>query len=142
MSLTSANAVIMLAVPGIFSSPQQLQGFSADDIFDVEQIAIAETMMGVDGILSAGMVFNKTTQNITLQSDSASIAIFDTWIQQTLADVELTECSGVILVSGIGMQFTMPKGYLTHYPPMPSLGTTVKPRKYTIDWETVIPSPI
>ena len=53
-TITGASAVIMLSVPGLFSTPQQLQGFATDDIFDTAAIASAETLMGVDGNLSGG----------------------------------------------------------------------------------------
>ena len=34
-TLTSANADITLAIPGIFTSPQQILGFSADNIYEI-----------------------------------------------------------------------------------------------------------
>lgn len=141
-SLTGANTIFMLGVTGLFDSPQQLQGFAADDIFDVDQIGIGETLMGVDGILSGGLIFEPTTQNIKLQSDSASISIFDQWIQAELAAVDKLPCNAVVKITGLGIKFTMPKGFITKYPPMPSVKKLVQPRAYTIMWETVTPSPV
>lgn len=140
-TLTGANAVLMLGVAGLFSTPQRLQGFSAEDIFDVEQIKLNEVLMGVDGILSGGMVFNPTSQTINLQSDSASISIFDQWVQAQLAAVDSLKGNMQVSLPGLGVKFNMPKGFLTDYPPMPSVGKQIKPRKYTIMWETVTPSP-
>ena len=79
MSITSANAVLTLAIAQLFPVPQQLQGFGVDDVYDVPQIKSVEVMMGVDGVLSAGFVYVQIPQHITLQGDSASNLIFDTW---------------------------------------------------------------
>ena len=50
-TLTAANSVILLTIPSLFPVAQQLQGFSAEDVFDTDQLDTAETMMGVDGKL-------------------------------------------------------------------------------------------
>ena len=53
-TITSANAQVMLNVPGVFPTPVQLAGFAADDAFTQDAYDVAETRMGVDGVLSAG----------------------------------------------------------------------------------------
>lgn len=141
MSITAANAVVTLSVAGVFSSPVQLKGFSADDIFDVDQIKAVETSMGVDGILSGGFVFNEVVQNIMLQSDSPSCFLFDQWAQAQLAQKDVFTANGNTLLLGIKTSFAQTKGFLTDYPPIPSVGKTIKPRKYTIRWERVAPAP-
>ena len=78
-TLTAANAVITLTVPFLFPTPVQLQGFSADNIYDMDNVDQIETAMGVDGILSGGFVFNPVNQTFVLQADSPSIAFFETW---------------------------------------------------------------
>lgn len=142
MSLTAANAVIMLGVSGIFDQPQQIQGFSTDDVFDVDQIKRVETQMGVDGVLSGGFVYNETTQTFTLQSDSASNFFFDQWDLAQQAAQETFEASGTIFLPSIGVQWACVKGFLTDVPPMPSVGKLIKPRKYTIRWGSVTPAPV
>lgn len=141
MSLTGANTVYMLGVQGLFSTPQRLKGFAANDIFDVPTIKLNEVLMGVDGILSGGMVFNPTEQSIMLQSDSPSIAIFDQWVQAQLA-ADTLKANAQVTLTGLGVKFTMPKGFLTEYPPMPSVKNLVEPRKYVVMWERVTPSPV
>jgi hypothetical protein len=64
-SITAANAIFQLYIPAVFSAPQQLQGFAADDIFDTENQELVQTQMGVDGLLSGGFVFIETKQTIT-----------------------------------------------------------------------------
>ena len=55
-TITGSSAIVMLSIPGLFTQPQQLQGFDMDDVFDTDQIASVETKMGVDGRLSGGFV--------------------------------------------------------------------------------------
>jgi hypothetical protein len=69
-AITSADVVLTLSVPLVFSNPQQIQGFSNEEAFDIPAIKSAETMMGVDGVLSVGFVFVPVIQTISLQAVS------------------------------------------------------------------------
>ena len=136
-TITSANAIIVLSIPVVFPAPQRIQGFSADDIFGTDQIDSAEVMMGLDGYLSAGFVFQPIKQNYTLQADSDSNDVFDQWwqAQQNLRDA--IECQGNISLVSIGKKYALTRGFLTGYPPAPDGGKTLKPRKYTITWNEI-----
>src|SRR5205085_721504 len=74
---TAADAVITLSQPILFPVPQRLQGFSADDVTDIEPAKVLEHAMGVDGVLSFGFVWAERMQTIRLQADSASNSFFD-----------------------------------------------------------------
>jgi hypothetical protein len=139
-SITGATAVVMLSIPGLYSIPQQLQGFAADDIFDVDQIASAETLMGVDGVLSAGFVFVPINQRITLQADSASNAIFDTWWASQQQIQDLYFANAVVYLTALGTKWNLTKGALTSYKPLPAVKKLVQPRPYTIQWQSSLPS--
>ena len=91
-TITSANAVYMLAVTGMFPVPQRLEGFAADDVFDTEALTVAEVVMGVDGRLSAGYTPVPVKQNISLQADSPSIQLFETWYLAQKAAKEVYFC--------------------------------------------------
>lgn len=139
-TITGANSVIMLTVPTLFPVPQQLQGFAADDVFDTDGIESAETVMGVDGKLSGGFVFVPVKQNYKLQADSASVSFFDTWwaTQQLLRDV--LPAYGVITQKTVGRKWTMTKGFLTMYTPIPANKKLLQPLGYSITWESVFPA--
>lgn len=141
MSITSANAVLMLAVPPLFPVPQQLQGFATDDIYDIPQIKSVEVMMGVDGVLSGGFVFVQIPQEITLQADSKSNAFFDTWWTQMQAAQDVYTASGLIKLPGISTKFTQINGFLTGYKPAPAAKKTLQPRRYEITWQSIAPAP-
>lgn len=136
-TLTSANAVFMLAIAGIFTAPQQLQGFSADNIFDVGEQETNQALMGVDGRLSAGRVFAPVTQTINLQADSASNNVFDTWNRQEKLATDTYLASANVYLKSIGTEFVLSRGVLTSYSPMPNAGKILQPRRFVITWERV-----
>lgn len=137
--ITAANAVYILTIPNVLQAPIQLQGFAADDVFDTEPLEAAETLMGVDGILSAGFVFVPVPQSISLQADSASIAVFDAWWTQEQAQKTKFPASGQIKLPSIGTKWALSNGYLVTYPVIPNAGRTLKPRKFMIRWQSAFP---
>lgn len=141
-TITSANAVYMLAVTGLFPVPQQLQGFAADDIFDTEAITPAEILMGVDGKLSAGYTPVPTKQNISLQADSDSNLIFEIWHTAQQAAKEVYSASAIVRLPSIKRSYVLTKGILTSYTPIPDAKKTLQPRKFAITWESVVGAPI
>lgn len=141
MSITSANAILMLSQPILFPAPQQIQGFAADDVYDVDQIKSVETQMGVDGVLSAGFVYVEVTQNITLQADSLSNDFFDVWWTQMQAAQDTYPVTGIITLPSIATKFSQRQGYLTGYQPIPNAKRVLQPRRYQITWGRVSPSP-
>jgi hypothetical protein len=140
MSITSANAVIILNLPGVFSSPQQIQQFSADDIFGIEEIEAAETAMGVDGTLTGGFINVPTPQTITLMADSPSGFFFDQWFAQQKAQQDTFTASGTVTLRSIGTKFTMVNGFLRRYKPAPDAKKTLQARRFTIEWQSALPS--
>lgn len=141
-TITAANAVFTLAVNGVFNVAQQLQQFSADDVFDTEAVESAEIMMGVDGHLSAGFVFVAVKQSITLQADSPSNLIFEAWQQAQKTARDLFFAQGGVILPSVGRAYTMTRGVLTSYPPIPDAKKVLQPRKYGITWESVSPAAI
>lgn len=133
-NLTAANCVFQLFIPDVFFTPQQLQGFSADDIFDVDSQEAVQTQMGVDGLLSAGFVYVETRQSITLQADSASNDVFDAWRAAEKSALNAFPASGVIVFPSLNRKYEMTRGFLTSYPPLASAGKILKPRKFGITW--------
>lgn len=138
-SITSSNAAIFLAISGVFPSPQQLQGFSVDDIFDTNEIPLTEAIMGVDGKLSAGRVFVPVVQNIVLQADSVSNAVFDGWAAAIAQAGDVFFAQATVLLTSIGREFTCVQGSLTGYKPMPDARRLLQPRRYQVTWEQVQP---
>jgi hypothetical protein len=137
-TLTNANSVITLTIPGIFNSPQTLYGFSADNMFTTSSIKSAEGVMGVDGRLSFGWVPQIKTQDFMLQADSPSMYILDQWVQTQNTAREIYACNGTIYLPGVGMAYTLTRGALESYNIMPDGQKTLAPRKFTIIWQDII----
>ena len=140
-SITSSNAVLTLAILPLFPIPQQLQGFGTDDIYDIPRIRSVEVMMGVDGVLSGGFIYAAVPQEITLQADSLSNRIFDTWDLQQKAAGETYVAMGSIRLPGVSTKFAMINGFLTGYSPSPAAKRVLQARRYEITWQKVIPAP-
>lgn len=140
-TITSNNAAFTLAIAGLFAVPQQLQGFAADDIFDTEGVEPAETSMGVDGKLSAGLVFAPVKQSVALQADSDSNTLFEAWYAAQKAAGDVYYAQGSVYLPATGRAYVMTRGVLTAYSPMPDAKKTLQPRKYGLTWESVTGAP-
>lgn len=140
MDITGANANLTLSIALLFPIPQTLQGFAADDVYDFDEIENVETLMGVDGILSAGWTWKPQVQTMMFQADSPSCAIFDTWNQQMAAANTVYPASGVLTIPALGLKMIQTTGYLTRYK-LPGVKKLVQPRRFAITWGRVVPAP-
>jgi len=139
--LTAANAIITLSQVTLFPTPQQMQGFAADDVTDMDEVEPLEDVMGVDGVMSFGVGWVGRMQKITLQGDSASNAFFDTINTQQEAAQTAYPLTGTILLPAIGTMWTCINGGLKRYNPMPGVKKIIQPRNYSIIWNKVVPAP-
>lgn len=141
-SITGSTAIFQLAVINLFPIPVRLQGFAADDIFDTDDIEPNEVLMGVDGILSGGRVNVPVAQTIHLQADSQSNQVFDQWnaAEQALQDSYIA--NGIVTLTGLGLKWTLTRGFLTRYKPIPQAKKLLQPRTYRITWNLVSPAPV
>jgi len=140
MNITAANSVFMMNFGALFPIPQKLQGYSADDAFMADAVEIAQTVMGVDGKLSAGYVPNPVVMTITLQADSPSIKLFDFLAQAMQASRDIYELSGTIALPAISKSYALTKGVMTEYKPLPDVKKILQPVTYRITWEAVTAS--
>jgi hypothetical protein len=142
MNITSANAIYTLQIARLFDVPQQMQQFSADNVFGTEPLASAETLMGIDGFLSAGFVFVPVVQSVELQADSLSNNVFDQWWQASQVTQDIFPAQGVVILAAVGKKWVLQNGILTTYPPIPDATRTLRPRRFGITWERVLPAPV
>lgn len=142
MSITSANAILMATLPGVFNAPVQIQRFAVDDVYGTEPLHPTETMRGVDGKLSGGMIYSDIKQNFSLMADSPSAFFFDQWYQQQQALVDTFNADMVILLQSLGSQWNMTKGFLVDYVPIPDAKKLLQPLKFAIQWESISKSPV
>lgn len=141
-TLTAANSILTLSIPGLFDSPVLIQGFATDAVSDTDSVQPAETMMGVDGNLSAGWIPVPIVQNYNIQADSDSIDIFEQWYQTQQQIQEILRANGMFVVQSLGVKYTHRRGILTGYVPTANLQKVAQPRKFSITWEGVTSAPI
>lgn len=141
-NITSADVAFTLWQPILFPTPQQLQGFDTDDIYGVEALQSGEVKMGVDGILSAGFVYQPVKQMIHLQVDSASNRFFETLNAQEQAAQTKYVLYGLIVAPAIATKFAHTQGYMTQYSPIPAGKRVLQARQYEITWARIVPAPV
>lgn len=134
LSITSANAIYMLSIPGLYPTPQQLQGFGVNQAFDTEQSDIAEIQLGVDGLTAAGWVPRLTRQTITFLAPSPSTLIFETWAQTQDQMMGSLYANAVIIFPSLQRQYNFPNGTMTRYKAMPDARRVMEPRTFEIMW--------
>lgn len=136
-TLTAANSEFVIVCPAVFAVPQFLEGYSSDDAFDTEEMTIAETKKGVDGIKSAGWLPSIPKQNIHLQADSNAIDIFDQIFAAMKQAREIVRLDASIVLPGQGTVYIMTNGTLVKYKPLPDVKKLLEPQNFGIEWAEV-----
>lgn len=140
-TLTVSNSVLLLTVTGLYPVPVPISGYSVDDAFASEEVENGETMMGVDGHLSAGFVPYVVPLTINLQADSLSNDIFDDWIGAELRSRDKYVAGASVLIQGTGELYTFKRGFLRKFMPMPEAKKVLQPRRFTIEFEELTKGP-
>lgn len=136
-TITSANSIFTLTIPGLFQAPVQLMGYSTDRAFATDAVQMAEAQMGVDGRLSAGYTPSPIVQTITLQADSPSRDIFSTLITAMDTAREVYWLNGTISLPATGESYSMIRGVLVNAKAIPDAQRVLAPIDYMITWESV-----
>lgn len=139
-TITSANSVFTISVPGLFPVPQQLQGYSAERAWNTDNVDLAEVQMGVDGRMTAGYTPNPVRQTISLQADSPSKGIFTSIARATKSSREVFYISGTIDLPSTGESFVCTRGILQAVKPLPDAGKVLQPMDFMIVWESINPT--
>ena len=139
-TLTSASAILKLAIGGIFPVPQTIEGFSADNLFSSDTVPRAEVVMGADGKMSAGYVPAPVQQTIVLLPSSPSMYVFETWIMAMSTAREVFFAEGEVTYKATGRKYILTKGVLVEGKIMPDAKKLLQPVEFRITWESVNPS--
>ena len=142
MSITSANSILLLGVTGLFTVPQQLQGFGADDAYSIDPVENSEVIMGVDAIMSYGWVPQIKVMHVNLQADSASNTFFEAWYAAQEAADEIYPAFGTIVQPGVNRSYILTNGVLSSYSPIADSKKVLQPRKFQIKWAVTLGAPV
>ena len=139
-TITSADATIHITFDNLFPAGFTLQGFAADNISDMENMEIAQTVRGADGKLSAGFVYGTPNQTFHVMPDSPSYSKIQTVINASQATGAVYRCNAVQTFLSNGKKYTCSNGVMTTGGLMPAAGRVLQPITFTIQWETIAAS--
>lgn len=135
-TITSANAVFKLTIPGLGGVPFTLQGYAVDDAFGAEDVSPVEARMGVDGRKSAGFTPYMTKVQVHLMPDSDSIDIFDNWNLALYAAQDDLPCSATIYSTSLEKAWSFNNGSLTRFKPVSDAKKVFEAQSYEITFES------
>jgi hypothetical protein len=114
-TLTTANSSISLSFEALYPTAQRIVGYSADDVYDTEAVENGEYSMGIDGVLSAGFVFNEIPLTLIVQADSVSLPIFEgVWDYEQSNRTKL-KAQLLITLPSLGRRYEFKNGFMRNY---------------------------
>jgi len=139
-TITSANSVVSITVPGLFPTPVQLFGYAADKAWDTAAVVLTETQIGVDGRKTAGLIFNPIKQTFSLQADSPSVAVFEAIYSAQMRARDVYYIFAVIDLPSTGESYICNKGTLEDYNAVASAGKVLNAREFSVSWLNIQPT--
>lgn len=120
-SITSANASIVLTIPGVYSSGVLLQNYAVNDILEPEPQTLTESRVGADGEVVGGYVFNLSKFRLMFQANSDSIAVFHAWKAAQDAITDVIAATMKIICPAFGLDVDLEDVYCESLPFLPPL---------------------
>jgi hypothetical protein len=114
-TLTNANSSMAMTTEALYPSAQRIQGYATDDAYEGAAVENGEYLMGIDGKLSAGFVFNAAGLTMTLQADSPSLLLFENIYQYEQTNRTKLLQQVTISIPGLGRRYSYKDGYMTSY---------------------------
>ena len=114
----------------------QIQGFSTDSSFAVDDATIAEARMGVDGKLSAGYTPAPRTVTITLEANSPSLPILSNIVEASQVTRKPFKCQMYITIPALGKEYTLANGVLQTGHTIPDGKKVLDPTNWTFIFES------
>ena len=105
----------MMTCEALYTSPTQLQGYAADDAFEVDAVENGEYSMGIDGPLSAGFVYNPIQMTLTIQADSPSLPIFENIWNYEVTNRTKLEHNWTMTTTANGRRYNLTTGFMRSY---------------------------
>lgn len=137
-TITSANAVVTLTVPGLFDVPVRLFGFGPDNAWETASVVTTETQIGVDVRKTAGLVFNPVKHTYSFQADSPSVQVFEAIYAAQYAIRDLYYLTMTFNIPATGQAYIGNKGTLEDYNAIPSAGKVLKVREFSVSYLNIL----
>jgi hypothetical protein len=136
-SITSANSVVTMSVPGLFAAPVTLSGYATERAWNSDAQDLAEVMMGVDGQQSAGYLPAPVKQTFSLQADSGSNSFFQDIARAMKVSKDIYYISCTIVLPSTGESYTGVRGVLLNHKAIADAGKVLQALDYVISWQSL-----
>ena len=97
-NITSANATAYMVVKELYPAGFVLNNFATDQAIDEAEDTIAETRIGVDGVMAAGYVPTIKSVSITFEASSPTVPYMNNIYLAAQKNLRTYECTLVINV--------------------------------------------
>lgn len=142
MTLTAANSVFYLTVPGLYDAPVRIEGFSTDAAVSLAQRNPVVAQVGVDGHTSFAYVAANKEVTITLSADSPSLRLFEDWAAYQESVREVVLCNAEFTLPAIDRKYVGTRGGLTTTQDMPPVAQTLQASAFVITFDKWEASPL
>ncbi|PHM30026.1 phage tail fiber protein [Xenorhabdus innexi] len=113
LTITSANAVLMLRCKGIYDDWVTIQGFQVDNALEFGKVTLGETRIGVDGRQSIGYMPHETSWTLYLEANSPSTQIMENIRKDFNSNMETRFIDLVIEMPSIKKRYTGTGGLIS-----------------------------
>ena len=140
MTITAANSLFYLVVPGLYDSPVRIEQFGTDAMVSVAQNNPVVAEKGVDGHTSFGWVPTNKEVTITLAADSPSLRLFEDWANYQDSIHEVMTCNAEFSMPAINKKVIGTRGAMTTAQAHPNAAQTLQSASFVLTfdkWETV-----
>lgn len=141
-TITAANIVMAIVVPGLYDSAVTIEGFSPDAAVAADAVTPTVAEFGVDGHLSVGWVPTPKVITVTVHADSPSADLLFDWLAYQDSAREVYVCNATVTMPSINQTYIGTRGVITNAPPMPTANKTLQPLAFQFTFESWTPSPL
>lgn len=133
--ITSANAKLVLVVEELYPNGVVLQQASAESFASADNVQVAETRMGVDGYMAAGVTPNIVPVTINLEANSPSKRVMDHIKEAMLSNKKPYRCSLTVDLESTGETFQFYRGVMQSGTSMPAIQKVLAPTQWMFHFE-------
>lgn len=137
LDITAANASAVMTIEDLYPNGIKLERFSTDAAIVADSQQVAETRMGVDGKMAAGVTPNIYPVTVTLEANSPTATSFSTLYEAMNANKQLYVCNLTIKIPSIGRTYQFSNGVLQTANPMPALNKVLAPTTWVFHFESM-----
>ena len=135
MDITSANSTAFMIVNKLFPAGFPVEGFGTDQAVSGDNMQIAETRIGVDGKMSAGVVVNVLPVTITLEANSPTYKFFRAIEEFQSKNKSLCPVTLTVITPSVGQTTVFTNGVLQTAPSMANIGSTLEATQWVFHFE-------